>query len=415
MRHAIPFALTLATLALAAGHSTARDKPAAANGEDVPALAPIRSQADLRRHLETIPRSRSPLGRLPDRALRRFLSQLRFNEKGVVSLPTAELSGELADDEIRAILLLLELPGYAGIIRSNAGDGPRPAPAGHWPRLDAEAMGRVERLETLLRTLGAEGPREIHYERLFGPLRTEDAAALADDELRAYFDAAQATAFDTHSAASMADLGRIVAALEQRGRLRPGDRRAHYRLLIATRDLPAANRLLAVHPDIDDAPPEIIDAPRANALRVEGDAGNRWRKVDVDTSALRIVAVAGLGCRFSQEAFRVLHAHPQLGPALASRGLVLFPQTTPLDAGALRQWQARHPGLVPHLAWRDSQWAMLADKHTPVFHFMREGKVVEIVEGWPEGGNVAALEEALMRLEDEQRSKLRSTGEGEHL
>lgn len=41
------------------------------------------------------------------------------------------------------------------------------------------------------------------------------------------------------------------------------------------------------------------------------------------------------------------------------------------------------------------EWPMIDDWATPIFYFLRDGRLVAKVIGWPRGGRVAGLETAI--------------------
>lgn len=69
------------------------------------ALAPIRSQVQLQRHLQTNGRN-SPIATLTPAAQKRFLASLRFNEKGITSFSYDDLQAELTASQIYQVLSL---------------------------------------------------------------------------------------------------------------------------------------------------------------------------------------------------------------------------------------------------------------------------------------------------------------------
>lgn len=401
--------IAFATGATPAASAQTRDTASTSGSEQHPTkpstYVPIRNADDLHQHLQTVPRSESPLGRLSDAGLRRFIATLKFGHTGISSFSTAELENELADSQIRELLVLFDLGDYAAALDGLVVSSQAASLSEQWPKLGAEAMGEWERQEALLREHGvSDSPVALadRYEELFGEVRGLPLADLTADELHAYFNAAYFTYFESSSTASLSDMRTVLAALQSIGAARKNELQAMYRSLIAARRLDEAGDFLNLHPQVTDAAlPGIKGAENSEGyptvLRVDGDSGNRWRREVADSdSPQRIIVAAGLGCHFSHDAFEALQQDPTLGPIFAQHALVLFNHRSTLDADAYRSWQARYPLFTPSVAWQDNDWPPL--DATPTFYFLQSGKVIETVIGWPRDETIAKIQTALRKI-----------------
>lgn len=96
--------------ALAAGSAVAGDAKVIAN------------EADMYRHLNSVPLAHSPLRYLSAGARERFLTGIVFTDEGVGSFPSAELASELKPREAAEVLKLFGLEKYAaGMFPQNRG------------------------------------------------------------------------------------------------------------------------------------------------------------------------------------------------------------------------------------------------------------------------------------------------------
>ncbi|WP_454829844.1 hypothetical protein [Pseudoxanthomonas wuyuanensis] len=400
------------TVAFATGATPAETaqtrEPASTSSRDQhvtkPATYAIRNADDLQRHLREVPRAKSPLGRLSDVGLRRFIATLKFGRTGISSFSTTELESELTNDQIRELLILFDLGDYATALDGVALSSQAALPSERWPKLGAEAMGEWERREALLREHGvSDSPVALadRYEELFGEVRGLPLANFTSEELHAYFNAAHFTHFESGSTASLSDMQTGLAALQSNGAARKNELQAMYQSLVASRRLEQAGNFLKLHPQASDAAlPQIRgegNQGRPTVLRVDGGSGNRWRREVADSdSPQRIIVAAGLGCHFSHDAFEALQQDPTLGPIFAQHALILFNHRSTLDADAYRSWQARYPLFIPAVAWQDNDWPPL--DATPTFYFLQSGKVVETVTGWPGDETIAKLQAALRKI-----------------
>lgn len=79
--------------------------------------ATIKSRVDLDRYQELAAPLDSPLNRLPEANLKRFLSSLTFNEKGMTGYSYAELQRGLTATEIHQVLSLFGAQSTTSLIR----------------------------------------------------------------------------------------------------------------------------------------------------------------------------------------------------------------------------------------------------------------------------------------------------------
>ncbi|EPF74626.1 hypothetical protein [Acinetobacter rudis] len=69
-------------------------------------VAPIKSLDDLNAYMRNTPKAKNPIEKLSTNGKARFLSSLRFNEKGLTSFGHLDLEAELSASEIYQILSL---------------------------------------------------------------------------------------------------------------------------------------------------------------------------------------------------------------------------------------------------------------------------------------------------------------------
>lgn len=103
-------------------------------------------------------------------------------------------------------------------------------------------------------------------------------------------------------------------------------------------------------------------------------------------------------CHFSSAAARAIESHAILSEIFQSSATWIAPPDRHLGTAEIASWNAQHPRSKHRIAYSRTSWPELTGWATPTFHFMKDGKVMEIVAGWPEEGNGQALLEAAERV-----------------
>lgn len=232
----------------------------------------------------------------------------------------------------------------------------------------------------------------------------ERLAAASDEELEELFQTANRVVFYAHGPAHAALLQRTAQALDARSTLTDAHRRDLHRAWVVTRQFDAANALARNHPGLQlqvlpPVPP--ADVPGAGRVVV-------WRPAD-DAEALsaqvveqdvpsRVVVLSHPRCGFSQRAVAAIEADPVLSARLGD-ALWLAPPNGSLDLRDIQEWNRAHPGARLSYAVAMGDWPQFDSWATPVFYFMREGRVVATVTGWPREGRARELHEAFAQMD----------------
>jgi hypothetical protein len=224
------------------------------------------------------------------------------------------------------------------------------------------------------------------------------------EEADLQFRVAQHAFFYTSGDRYLDAMAQALEAIQATGGLDERHRRAWYRALLQVRRFEDAKVFRTRH-DVGDVPrlPErIIDLARpvasATAWTLEGE--DTLRRVLLAVENLKILVVAHPGCGFSRRAADEIGKDPSLSRLFESRAQWLAPQDANLDASAFRNWNEAHPDLSMLIAHDADELPQLTTWATPTFYFLREGRVIDKVEGWPKGGRRDALLAAARSLQD---------------
>ncbi|WP_313438071.1 hypothetical protein [Stenotrophomonas sp.] len=114
----------------------------------------------------------------------------------------------------------------------------------------------------------------------------------------------------------------------------------------------------------------------------------------------QVVAIVHPRCGHSRRALQSIVAQPAYQDLRAK--LILVVPSGPYWAGdGIAEWNQLHPGLPMRVMYADKRWADFDRQQTPVFHLVREGRVIETGTGWRgTGEEVAPIMRALRRVRD---------------
>lgn len=124
------------------------------------------------------------------------------------------------------------------------------------------------------------------------------------------------------------------------------------------------------------------------------------RRAAKELAGAQVIMIAGLGCHFSQAALRGIAADPRLAARLAPLTQWLVLPEGQLEFRDLQAWNAAHAMMELRLMHRIEEWLFVEKAATPQFFFLRDGKVVAHISGWPKEGRSEALHHALDALEN---------------
>lgn len=173
-----------------------------------------------------------------------------------------------------------------------------------------------------------------------------------------------------------------------------------YGAYVETRNFAAAKRVLARHsvkgvdplPDVTGT----IANGRPGIMLLK--PGGVLSKQVADLSGARIVVVGHPLCHFTQNAMKYIQGDRRLQKIFAGHALWIVPPERSFELDLIGDWNRLHPQAPMSLAYDRGGWNKLSSWDTPTFYFFQNGQLKSTVEGWPEGGNAKAIDEALKRI-----------------
>ncbi|MGN2245255.1 hypothetical protein ACFWZ3_01055 [Frateuria sp. GZRR35] len=356
---------------------------------------PIASRVELDAYRHDTPPAASPLSAFSPAGQRRFLAGLVFGQRGLGGFSFDDLTYDLTREQAWNVLRLFGAERYAAGLATRT----RPRPAG----------ARVATLDVAYDELVGASPEASGkpaavavYARAFAPAQAR-LRTLGDRDVELLLRAADRLArIDPTQTRYLLDMQRDVAELERRGRLDRPHVDALYDALLAAHRPDQARALLAAHPILDRQPPPTLhDAPIASdsaSLWVARGGRDLWRQpFHLDADA-QVVVLGSTGCHFSEAAARSIGADPLLRELFSKHAQWVAPAHDIVAFDALVAWNRAHPAQPLVVLHEDAGLPFVSRFATPTFYFLRQGRVVDTVVGWPGDAQRAALRAGLQKI-----------------
>lgn len=143
--------------------------------------------------------------------------------------------------------------------------------------------------------------------------------------------------------------------------------------------------------------PALAAHPSAWAFDFERQALHQQR-LDVDQGP-RVVFQFATGCPFCPRAAQAIQADERLSRLFKRCGALLAPVDGNFDLADFARWQGKH-NFLPALLVTDWSWLDEgAPRSFPSFLFLKDGRLVETIRGWPPEGRADELLQALKKID----------------
>ena len=243
------------------------------------------------------------------------------------------------------------------------------------------------------------------YQALFShEIGSDQLPLLTDEQLFLLYRATQETAFISKHPKHAHDLQKIVNVLDSRNLAQARHFNQVFDSFIRARMFSEAEQLLTHHPIPAQEPlPEFVVLPGvSDGVPSEWVFSESARLVERRPVNLnldwQIIVVSHPQCHFSSAAMTAITGDAKLQQQLAGRIKWVSPQDSNFSFSEFQGWNRHHPQAQMTAVHRAAEWPLGNFSATPIFYFLRNGKVVEELGGWPAEGNKKAFTEALGRL-----------------
>ena len=238
------------------------------------------------------------------------------------------------------------------------------------------------------------------YRALFSRYQTSAALAhVGPEDVALIFRAASADFLYSVSSVSLADMQLDLTELRRRGIARNDDDEKVYSALVESRLFDGARAFAKLHrlASVEAVPDVVENAGRKRPtvlLVTEGGKKLVRRAVDIEHGRL-IVVISSPLCHFCQRAIRSIESDAVLRPLIRNHALWIVPPDQSTPFATVARWNRLHPSEQMSYVYRREEWPMVERWETPVFYFLKDGRVVSTVRGWPDAGRKAELRRSL--------------------
>jgi len=232
------------------------------------------------------------------------------------------------------------------------------------------------------------------FDTLFGESRfsTDALSRTTDGDLDLLFRAAFTAAFYSFDPKYVTTQVRIEEVLEKRGKATQQHLEDTYGSLVQVRRLEEAREFQAKHAKaLPPLPPMRADAAMHHSRWVIGADHQTLIQAPLDTHGTTIVVMAHPLCHFTRNAVESMSQDPELRRLFAQHATLVVPPERDFNVALVSEWNAQHPEFAMSFLDRRDEWSMFPAFATPTFYFIRDGKVVRTVEGWPREGKKAEI------------------------
>lgn len=211
---------------------------------------------------------------------------------------------------------------------------------------------------------------------------------LSENDLLAFFEAAYRVAFYSMEVPYARQMQRALDELERRHMATPKIRQQMLDRYVGARMLAEAQAFAAdpVNADVERLP-VIRDASSSGHLptlwQVEDRGASVVRRDFALGAKARLIVVASPWCPFSERASKAIVDDAELNSLMARHSTWIMPQSSMPDLSVVEKWNQVHEGWPLQLVYLKSEWPMIPAWDTPGFYFIKDGKLLSAVHGWP--------------------------------
>ncbi|WAC64044.1 hypothetical protein OVA13_04480 [Pseudoxanthomonas sp. SL93] len=226
------------------------------------------------------------------------------------------------------------------------------------------------------------------FENNFANYSTRDPSELGDQDLLTLFRAANIAHAYSISRKALQVMMQTFEALSTRDLVSQRTYGDMHGALVASRDIAQARGLEDRFPlfAVERMPDIAFDSiSGATAIAVPA-SGSTLRRVELKVNnGPRIIVISHPLCHFSRDAIAAIEADGDLSIVMLN-SIWIAPVDRQLYIDVLREWNIEHEKHPMVIAFDRAELPALDSWSTPTFYFLKDGRVVSVVEGWPSEG-----------------------------
>lgn len=211
---------------------------------------------------------------------------------------------------------------------------------------------------------------------------------LSDNDLLAFYEAAYRVAFYSMEVPYVRQMQRALDELERRHLATATIRQQMLDRYVGARMLDEAQAFAADPANAGvERLPVIRDASSPGHVptlwQVEGQGAGLVRRDFSLGDRAQLVVVGSPWCPFSERASEAILGDLEMSSLMARYSTWIMPQSSMPDLTVVEKWNRAHEGWPMQLVYLDSEWPLIPAWGTPGFYFIKDGKLVSAVNGWP--------------------------------
>lgn len=215
------------------------------------------------------------------------------------------------------------------------------------------------------------------------------------------FDALAIISAYTNNPTHVHSFRQAFETLSTRGLATPKHAANLFDALISVHDFDGARRLIACTPGIPRSLP-VLDLSETRSPSIwdfsyDGKITRATKKF-IDLSGVDIVVVAHPNCHFSRNAIDYIESSPALKKAFTKRTILVAPPLRDFDLRPFQRWNLEHKDFKIHPMFEFEEWHMVDEWATPIFYFMKNGRLEKKIVGWPKDNSQAVEIMSYLRL-----------------
>lgn len=219
-----------------------------------------------------------------------------------------------------------------------------------------------------------------------------DPTGLSDAELELVFRAANVANFYTQSDDHFGVMRTTFDTLDKRGLVVRRIFTDMYGATMAARRFENARELASAYGQwIVEPPPKLDGEPDGAVTALEIKEASLLNRLSLGIQkGAHIVVISHPLCHFSRRAVMAIESDIDLSEALEG-AVWMTPVDRSLHLDVLKDWNTNHPERKMVIAYSRKAWPQFESWSTPTFYFLKDNKVIDVVEGWPEEGRKSEI------------------------
>jgi hypothetical protein len=243
------------------------------------------------------------------------------------------------------------------------------------------------------------------YERISNLVAHVGLEKLDDDDVSDFYEASFKLAFYTLEPADVRKMRGAFQELEARRLATARNREDMLTTYVAARMFEEAlafrklpeNDALSQTPEFEDE----TDGARHSSptlLRVSKEGLFVTRHAHPIGDGVQVIVVSSPSCHFSREAVEAISKDRELSAKMARASTWIVPQENVENFSSIAKWAEKYPNAHMEPVFRQSEWTFVPNWQTPGFYFLKDGKLVDSVVGWPNDQQIKKLSAAFHQV-----------------